>query len=209
METPSKFLDAVHYRRSIYQLNNTSPISDARIVEIVNTIIQDVPSSFNSQSTRLLVLLHSEHFQFWNIVLECLKEIVPDGAFPKTEKRISGFQNSYGTILFYEDTETVKDLQAKYELYADRFPQWAEHASGMHQYALWTALEAEGLGANIQHYNPLVDQQAEKTWNIPQNWQLKAQLVFGGCEGAARESLPPKTQQPIEARLFVHGLRSD
>lgn len=79
----------------------------------------------------------------------------------------------------------------------------------MHQYALWVALEAEGLGANIQHYNPLVDQQAAIAWEIPENWQLKAQLIFGGCESAARESLPPKTQRPVEARLSVHGSRSD
>ncbi|KAK4865856.1 hypothetical protein LT330_008949 [Penicillium expansum] len=209
MAAPSTFLDAMHYRRSIYQLNNTSPISDDQIVSIANSVIQDVPSSFNSQSTRLVVLLHDEHVQFWNIVLECLRAIVPEGAFLKTEKRIAGFRNSYGTILFYEDEETIKDLQAEYELYAERFPQWGEHTSGMHQYALWVALEAEGLGANIQHYNPLVDQQAAIAWEIPENWQLKAQLIFGGCESAARESLPPKTQRPVEARLSVHGSRSD
>lgn len=79
----------------------------------------------------------------------------------------------------------------------------------MHQYALWTALEAEGLGANIQHYNPLADQQVASTWGIPENWQLKAQLVFGGCEGGVRDSLPIKTQEPVEARLFIHGLGLD
>lgn len=98
MAAPSTFLDAMHYRRSIYQLNNTSPISDDQIVSIANSVIQDVPSSFNSQSTRLVVLLHDEHVQFWNIVLECLRAIVPEGAFLKTEKRIAGFRNSYGTV---------------------------------------------------------------------------------------------------------------
>ncbi|KAJ5504584.1 hypothetical protein N7463_007458 [Penicillium fimorum] len=60
----------------------------------------------------------------------------------------------------------------------------------MHQYAMWAALEAEGLEANIQHYNPIADQQAAATWDFPQSWRLKAQLVFGGYEGGARESLP-------------------
>lgn len=107
--------------------------------------------------------------------------------------------------MFYEDPKSVKDLQLKFPIYADRFPQWSEHSNGMHQYALWTALEAEGLGANIQHYNPLPDRKAAETWNIPLEWELKAQIVFGGYEASARDNLPVKTQKPIEDRVFVHG----
>lgn len=42
----------------------------------------------------------------------------------------------------------------------------------MHQYMLWTALEAEGLGANLQHYNPLPNQKASEIWKIPLQWDL-------------------------------------
>ncbi|GAW19224.1 hypothetical protein ANO14919_087090 [Xylariales sp. No.14919] len=41
----------------------------------------------------------------------------------------------------------------------DKFPQWLDHANGMLQYAVWTMLAAEGLGCNLQHYNPMVDDQ--------------------------------------------------
>jgi len=75
----------------------------------------------------------------------------------------------------------------------------------MHQYALWTALEAEGFGANLQHYNPLPDQKAAAIWDIPLEWSLTAQLVFGGIEEGARDQLPTKSEEPIEKRLFVHG----
>ena len=75
----------------------------------------------------------------------------------------------------------------------------------MHQYAMWVALEAEGFGCNLQHYNPLPDQKASAEWNIPLEWSLKAQLVFGGCAEGAREGLQAKQQQPLEERLFVHG----
>jgi hypothetical protein len=34
----------------------------------------------------------------------------------------------------------------------------------MHQLLLWAALEAEGLGANTQHYNPLIDEEVSKFW---------------------------------------------
>ena len=71
----------------------------------------------------------------------------------------------------------------------------------MHQFALWTALEAEGFGANLQHYNPLIDVKAKSEWNVPLTWKLRAQLVFGGKAGEPGE----KTFKPVEERLFVHG----
>lgn len=76
----------------------------------------------------------------------------------------------------------------------------------MHQYTLWTALEAEGLGANLQHYNPLPDQKAADTWNIPLEWSLKAQLVFGAPAEGAREQLAPRASEPVEKRALFFGL---
>ena len=49
----------------------------------------------------------------------------------------------------------------------------------MHQYVLWTALEAEGLGVNLQHYNPPIDKRIESDYDVPETWSLKAQMVFG------------------------------
>ncbi|RKK84230.1 hypothetical protein BFJ68_g14986 [Fusarium oxysporum] len=77
------YLEAVHNRRSIYQLNRSSLISDM-IEEIIHQAIEDIPSSFNSQSTRLVVLLKEDHYKFWNVGLEGLKAIVPADSWPKT-----------------------------------------------------------------------------------------------------------------------------
>jgi len=71
----------------------------------------------------------------------------------------------------------------------------------MHQFAAWTALEAEGFGANLQHYNPIIDDKVRAQWNVPEDWNLRAQLVFGGRAGAPGE----KTFKPLEDRLFIHG----
>lgn len=81
------------------------------------------------------------------------------------------------------------------------FPPWAGHSSAMLQFAVWTALEAEGLGANLQHYNPLVDQKIAEEWNVPVTWKLTAQLVFGGKAGEAGE----KTFTPLEEKFKVYG----
>ncbi|GAB7347330.1 hypothetical protein MBLNU459_g4274t1 [Dothideomycetes sp. NU459] len=207
MSSQLSFLEAARNRRSIYPLTNKIPISDARVEELVVEAIKHVPSSFNSQSTRLVLLLNEEHEQFWEFVKEVLKPQVPEDQFPSTEQRLNGFKAGHGTILFLEDPNPVKELQSKFALYAQHFPGWSTQSNAMHQYFLWTALEAEGLGANLQHYNPIIDQKAKGHWNIPQEWDLKAQLVFGGLAEGARESVDKGGKQfkPIEERVFVHG----
>lgn len=104
-------------------------------------------------------------------------------------------------MLFYEDQKVVNGMQEKYALYADRFPTWATQSSGMLQFAVWTALEAEGLGANLQHYNPLVDERVASTWDIPADWKLSAMLVFGGKTGEAG----PKDFLPQEQKFKAFG----
>jgi predicted oxidoreductase (fatty acid repression mutant protein) len=85
MASQKSFLDAIKDRRSIYQLNKDAPVSDKQISEIAEKAILHVPSSFNAQSTRLVVLLNKEHETFWDFVAEVLKAIVPADQFPTTE----------------------------------------------------------------------------------------------------------------------------
>ena len=72
----------------------------------------------------------------------------------------------------------------------------------MHQYAVWTALEAEGLGANLQHYNPLIDSKVAAQWNIPSDWDLSGQLVFGTPMGEPSK----KTYTSVEERFKSFGV---
>ena len=98
MASSTNFLEAVANRRSIYTLNKTSPIPDARIEEILTQLVKDVPSSFNSQSARLVLLLKDEHDKCWDIVRDILKAIVPESAWEHTGSRIEGFRAGYGTV---------------------------------------------------------------------------------------------------------------
>jgi predicted oxidoreductase (fatty acid repression mutant protein) len=112
--------------------------------------------------------------------------------------------NSNAQILCYEAPEPVEKLRKAFPTYAHHFGDWAEHTNAMHQYALWVALEAEGFGANLQHYNPIIDQKAAEHWSIPHEWKLRAQLVFGGKGGEAKQK---EFQETHGTRLFVHGAK--
>ncbi|SCV72694.1 BQ2448_4231 [Microbotryum intermedium] len=197
----SKFISALTARRTIYALSASSPIPNSKIVEIVNEIVKHSPSSFNSQSSRAVVVFGDEHKKVWQFTKKALKAIVPAEAWPQSEQRLSGFENGHGTVLLYEDMNVVKGLQEKMPTYAAKFPQWADHAHGILASNLWVALELEGLGANLQHYNPLLDADVQKEFGIPEGWELKAQLVFGKVEAPAGE----KAFQALESRVKVFG----
>lgn len=95
------YLSAVKDRRSYYSLEATSPISDAKIEEIVRQTLLHTPSTFNSQSTRLVLLLGSEHTKLWrDIVKPSVKAVMPADFWAPTEQKLTGFQNSYGTVYY-------------------------------------------------------------------------------------------------------------
>ena len=181
------FIDQITARRTIYAIGKNVPIDHAKIETIVKEAIKQSPSAFNSQSSRAVILFGDSHVKFWNIVLETLRKMVPAEAFANTSAKIDSFSAGFGTALFYEDQAVVKNLQEQFALYADNFPVWSEHSSAIAQFATWTALAEIGIGASLQHYNPIVDAEVAETFDIPANWKLRAQLVFGSIEAEAGE----------------------
>lgn len=189
-------------RRSVYALGNELPVEPQAIVNMAERVLLHTPSAFNSQSSRLVVLFGAEHQQLWDIAEEKLRAAVGDGDFSGSKKKLDGFRAAAGTVLFYEDKNVTQSLQEQFALYADRFPVWAQQTSAMHQYAMWTELRTLNVGANLQHYNPLVDEDAAKAFSIPDSWELVAQMPFGNIVEPAGE----KTYQPVSERMKVLGL---
>ena len=84
-------------------------------------------------------------------------------------------------------------------MYKDNFPIWAEQANGMAQLTVWTALAEENIGASLQHYNPLIDEDVKKEWQLPPKWKMIAQMPFGSIETMAEE----KTFLPIDKMVMI------
>lgn len=195
------FFDALKNRRSYYGISKESTISDAKIQEIVEEAVKYTPTAFNSQTSRAVVLLGEQHDKLWNHTEEILREVVGnEEAFQSTAEKMAGFRSGYGTVLFFEDNNVVAQLQQNFAAYADNFPIWSNQSNGMLQLVIWTALEQEGLGASLQHYNPLIDEKVKQEWNIPEHWRLIAQMPFGKPTATPGE----KEFQPIEERVKVH-----
>lgn len=193
------YLAALKNRRTQYALGKTLPMSQADVTTLIQDAIRLSPSSFNSQSSRAVILFGKESEKFWDIVKAELRRIVPAESFAPTEAKINSFAAGAGTVLFYEDQDTVRGLQEKFAAYADNFPIWSEQASGMAQLAVWTALAEADIGASLQHYNPLPDDAAAKEWNLPASWKLRAQMPFGSHE----QEIGDKTFMDDAERFYV------
>lgn len=193
------FYTAVADRRTFYGISKEATISDERIKEVIEHAVKHTPSSFNSQSARVVLLLGKQHDRLWDITKEALRKVVPAEQFSSIEEKINSFHNGYGTVLFFEDNSVIESLQQKFALYKDNFPIWSQQSSGMHQYVIWTSLEIEGFGVSLQHYNELIEADVKKEWSIPSNWKLIAQMPFGKPTAAPEE----KQFQPLEERIKV------
>lgn len=183
-----QFCEAIANRRSYYAIGKEKIVSEDKVQEIVNFAVKHVPSSFNSQSARVIVLFNKQHIKLWDIVKGELRKILSDTNYNDSKEKIDNcFASGYGTILFFEDYEVVEELQKQFQLYKDNFPIWSHQSSGMVQFSIWTALEMNGLGATLQHYNPLIDDEVKKQWSIPQKWKLISQMPFGNPLGEPGE----------------------
>ena len=78
------FAEAMAHRRSYYSIGSDLSVLDEEIVHIIREAVKNVPSAFNSQSTRIVLLLGDEHKKLWNIVKETLKARISAEAFAKT-----------------------------------------------------------------------------------------------------------------------------
>ena len=194
------FYEALKERRSIYAISKESGVSNERIQEVINEAVLHTPSAFNSQSARVVVLFGENHNKLWDITEASLKKIVPEENFAPTKEKIDSFRNGYASVLFFEDQNVVKNLQEQFSLYKDNFPVWSQQSSGMLQYVIWTSLAVEGLGASLQHYNELIEEDVAKEWSIPSGWKLVAQMPFGKPVSGAGE----KEFLPLDERVKTY-----
>lgn len=194
------FKEVMKHRRTYYSLTNTALVSDTEIQDIIEFVVTNAPSSFNSQSTRVVLLLGENHKKLWDIVKSILKAKIPADTFEKTEIKIdTSFASGYGTVLFFEDQAVVEGLQKAFPSYSENFPGWSLQTSAIHQFAIWSLLEEVGFGASLQHYNPIIDEEVAKTWNIDKKWKLIAQMPFG----VPAQEPGAKDVSPLSERILV------
>lgn len=172
------YLDILKKRRSYYNIGKNLPISEEDVITLVTNITEAVPDAFNMKSSRVLILFGENHDKLWDNIYDVFEGKVP-------REKLDSFKAGAGTILYFYDEDVIKNMQKEYETYADNFPVWANQASGMLQHAIWCGLRNVNIGASLQHYNPVIDDMVHKTFDVPGNYKLIAQMPFGSIEKEA------------------------
>ena len=185
-------LDTLAARRSQYQLDKDLPIEASEVIDLITRTVELVPDAFNMRSQRVAVALGAKQDELWDAVYDAFGGKV-------ARERIDGFKAAAGTVLYFVDQSVVESLQAQYAMYAQNFPTWAQQANGMLQFSVWNVLREAGVGANIQHYNPVIDDAVRDLFDLPESWVLVAQMPFGGIAGDPQ----PKDGEDISLRVKV------
>ena len=179
-------------RRSYYNISKELPVSECEVVKLIEEIVEHTPDAFNSKSARVVVALKEEQDKLWENINEAFGGKIP-------REKIDGFKAGAGTVLFFYDSSVVKNLQENFPAYANNFPVWANHANGMLQSNVWVGLRELGIGASLQHYNPVIDSAVKKQFNLPEDYVLLAQMPFGKIVEEPSE----KEKEEISERVFV------
>ena len=191
-QTNMGIIESLAERRSIYGINKQLPVNEEQVLDTIRKVTELVPDAFNMKSARVVVALGSKQDALWDAIYDAFGGKV-------AREKIDGFKAGAGTVLYFYDTDVVKGMQEQFPGYADNFPVWANQANGMLQISIWTALRELGVGANVQHYNPVIDDAVKKLFDVPESYKLLAQMPFGGI--AAQPDAKPA--EDIDARVKI------
>jgi predicted oxidoreductase (fatty acid repression mutant protein) len=184
--------ESLKERRTVYALGRDLPVSIDEVKKLVTETTELVPDAFNMHSQRVILVLGEKQDELWDRIYDAFNGMV-------AREKIDGFKAAAGTVLYFTDESIVKGMQEQFPLYADNFPIWANQSNGMLQLSIWTGLRELGLGASLQHYNPVIDQTVKEMLNVPEHYKLIAQMPFGQIKAEP----DPKAAEDISLRVQI------
>ncbi|KAF7365350.1 putative nitroreductase HBN1 [Mycena venus] len=201
MSASDAYLKAVATRRTHYAITNKSSVPDAKIEAIIKEAVKHSPTSFNIQSSRVVLVIGAENTKLWKLITETVTKGLEGDHKTHVEGRLAGFSAGYGSVLFFEDQKVIDDITVKFPVYTNEFPVWSTNAAGILQHVVWTSLTLEGLGASLQHYGakPEVAAAIHQAFDLPTTWTSTAIMPFGDPASPPGE----KTFTPVEDRVKV------
>ncbi|WVR03457.1 hypothetical protein IAU60_000448 [Kwoniella sp. DSM 27419] len=206
MSKSAAFFEAIENRRSYYALKKETTLSNAQLQEIVEKAVKYAPTSFNGQQARAVLVTGKAHENLWEKIkaahLATLNGDEKQIGF-WTNKMDTEYKAAYGTVAFFDDQQVLNGLIGKMPFLAQAFPTWAQNSAGILQYIVWTALEAEGHGASLQHFaamSPDTQTAITDAVGVPPTWISTALLPFGVPAGPPGKQGVEKSFVPVEER---------
>lgn len=184
----SAFKDLLTKRRSHYAIGANTDVTASDVTAALNEVIPTVPSAFNSQGVRVVVVSGEKNQQLWDLIKGVQTEVLDEGTLNYMTPIMDGAREAVGTILFFEDRDAV---EAGIPGNPERRSVYKNHESANAQLTAWLALTELGLGANLQHFNIGYEQGFDaairELLDLPEAWELVAEMPFGSIEAPAAD----------------------
>ena len=142
----SDFKDLLTKRRSQYAIGANTDVTAADVTAALNEVIPQVPSAFNSQATRVVVVSGENNVKLWELIKNVQKDVLDEATLNYMTPIMDGARDAVGTILFFEDRDAVESGIPANE---ERRLIYKNHASANAQLTTWLTLTELGLGANL------------------------------------------------------------
>lgn len=185
-------IQALETRRSVYGIEKELPVAEQVVIDTIIRTTELVPDAFNMKSQRVVLALGEKQDQLWDTIYDVFGGKV-------SREKIDSFKAGAGTVLYFYDSAVVTEMQKAVPAYAQNFPVWANQSNGMLQICIWAALRELGIGASLQHYNPVIDEAVKKLFDLPDSYILIAQMPVGGIVNPPAE----KEKEDIYARVKI------
>lgn len=183
----SQLTELVKDRRTQYAIGNNTELTNEEIAERLTTVVKDVPSAFNSQTTRIAIVFGDQNVALWDHILDVQKDVLQGEMWDMMSGVMEGAKAGVGTVLFFEDLDAVEAMPVN----GTRGEAYKQNNNANAQYATWLALTEMGLGGSLQHFNVGYEQGFDKSikelLDLPERWELQAQMPFGSIEGETGE----------------------
>ncbi|MGP6138610.1 MULTISPECIES: nitroreductase family protein [unclassified Jeotgalibaca] len=197
----SPFTELAKSRRTQYAIGNNTELTKEEITARLRAVAKEVPTAFNSQTSRLVVVFGEDNEKLWGHILDVQKDVLQGEMWDMMSGVMQGAKGAVGTVLFFEDLDAVAAMPVQ----GARGEAYKQNNNANLQYATWLALTELGLGASLQHMNvghaEGFDKSILEMFNLPANYEMIAQMPFGSIEGEAF----PKEYIADEVRVQVIG----
>ncbi|KAK7194248.1 hypothetical protein NESM_000339600 [Novymonas esmeraldas] len=183
-ESAVDYVDALAAVKLARQLTSVLPQHVTRdyLTTVVQRAVALTPSSFNSQSTRVVVLHGRMHRLFWQRLIGHTVHLAKEAAL-LTDQVVP----AACTVILCEDMDVVRRMQATFPKYASLLPGHAEQASAMCELSVVSALGCDGVATLSRHHRIDLHENFHEVFTVPPSWEMRAQIACGGCGNAGYE----------------------
>jgi len=194
----SEFVNLLAKRRTIYALGDNSQYSNEEIADRIREVVKQAPSAFNSQTSRAVVLFGDANEKFWDHIYDVQKDVLQGDMWDMMSGVMVGAKDAVGTVLFFEDLNAVEQMPAQ----GVRQEAYKQNNNANAQYAVWLALAELDLGGSLQHFNVGYEQGFDKgtkeLFDLPESYEMLAQLPFGSVEQEVGEKEHIDTNEQVK-----------